>query len=84
MRAKGPDTKTPALHTQLRAHKMDGSAPHYVGVPAARGVISEPALWLQDEVEGRQLTSYLYPGADTSPVTRTALLLRAFIQQPFR
>lgn len=75
MRAKGPDTKTPALHTQLRAHKMDGSAPHYVGVPAARGVISEPALWLQDEVEGRQLTSYLYPGADTSPVTRTGAAL---------
>src|SRR5699024_4363899 len=50
MRAKGPDLRTPRLHAALRAHGLDGRAPARVGVPAPRGCLATPALWLQEAV----------------------------------
>ncbi len=75
LRAKGPDTRTPVLHTALRARGLDAQAPHYVGVPQVRGVIAAPALWLQDEVSGRLLTTLLHPDGDTSPAAQTGAAL---------
>lgn len=59
LRAKGLDARMPALHAALRAKGLGGEAPHRVGVPAARGVLSWPALWLQERVPGRKLTDLL-------------------------
>lgn len=75
LRAKGADTRTPALHAALRAGGLDGCAPCRVGVPAARGSIAAPALWLQDEVPGGVLTDLLRPGGDTAPAARTGTAL---------
>lgn len=75
LRAKGPDRRMPALHAALRARGLDGLAPDDTGVPAARGSIAAPALWLQDEVSGRRLTDLLRPGADTAPAARTGAAL---------
>lgn len=75
LRTKGPDTRTPALHEALRAQGLDARAPGRVGVPAARGIVAAPALWLQDEVPGRQLTHLLHPGADTGPAARVGAAL---------
>ncbi|WP_168199242.1 aminoglycoside phosphotransferase family protein [Pseudorhodobacter turbinis] len=75
LRAKGPDSRTPALHRALRAAGLDGCPPLNVGVPAARGRIAAPALWLQDEVPGRVLTYTLHSDTDTGPAARTGTAL---------
>ncbi|MCL3883149.1 phosphotransferase [Marivita sp. GX14005] len=75
LRAKGADTRTPALHDALRAAGFDGSAPMRVGVPATRGIVSDPALWLQDEVPGRVLTDCLAPNGATAPLRQTGAAL---------
>ncbi|MDO5758315.1 MAG: phosphotransferase [Rhodobacterales bacterium] len=75
LRAKGADKRTPTLHAALRARGLDGSAPFCVGIPAVRGSIAAPALWLQDEVAGQPLTDLLRPGADIVPAARTGAAL---------
>src|SRR5699024_3819991 len=67
------------LHATLRAQGLDERAPDRTGVPAMRGSIAAPALWLQDEVPGRRLADLLRPGADTAPAARTGAALARLI-----
>ncbi|MGO1463061.1 MAG: phosphotransferase [Marinobacter sp.] len=75
LRAKGPDTRTPALHTALRAQGLDGQAPWRVGVPAAHGGITAPPVWLQEEVPGYSLETRLQPGAGSRVAALTGAAL---------
>jgi len=75
MRAKGPDLRTPRLHAALRAHGLDGRAPARVGVPAPRGCVATPALWLQEAVPGRSLDAFLFPGANQRPAAQAGAAL---------
>lgn len=84
LRARGADTRTPALHASLRAAGLDGRAPLRIGVPASRGIVASPALWLQNQVPGRTLTELLHDPSSTAAASRCgralALLHSAGVQ----
>lgn len=75
LRVKGPDLRTPALHTALRAAGLDGQAPHYIGVPASLGTTTSPAAWLQPVIDGPTLTDCLLAGSATDAAARAGQAL---------
>lgn len=73
--AKGPDTRTAKLHGALRAAGLDGTQPHRVGIPQARGSLPDLHMWFQDLVPGRPVAEFLIPGAATTPARQAGAAL---------
>lgn len=74
-RPKGPDTRTAKLHGALRAAGLDGTQPHRVGIPQARGSLPDLHMWFQDLAPGRPVAEFLFPGASTTPARQAGAAL---------
>lgn len=52
MQSKGPDKRTPALQTTLRATGLDGKEPGSVGVPQVVDIPNHLDMWFMEHVPG--------------------------------
>ncbi|MEJ6392005.1 phosphotransferase [Gymnodinialimonas sp. 2305UL16-5] len=73
MSAKGPDQSAPRIQARLRAAGLDGRKG--VGVPEVVGTLSDPGIWIQEEVPGEPLGALLHDSDAASAVKRTGRAL---------
>ncbi|MCV3273339.1 aminoglycoside phosphotransferase family protein [Roseobacter sinensis] len=77
MRSKGPDRRTPAMQSALRAAGLDGEGPNKTGVPRVIDIENALALWFMEEVPGTCLRD-LQDDGQTQPFFRTGAALGHF------